>query len=91
MTDNQFNQLFDLVTKTVTGIQELKQDVSELKQDLSEVKADIVEIKSDVAELKDGQKRIEKEMRLNNQSVNQIAGEQVRMNNRITDLERASV
>ena len=84
MTDNQFNQLFDLVTKTVTGIQELKQDVSELKQDMSEVKAD-------VAELKEGQKRIEKEMRLNNQSVNQIAGEQVRMNNRITDLERVSV
>ena len=84
MTDNQFNQLFDLVTKTVTGIQELKQDVSELKQDVSEVKAD-------VAELKEGQKRIEKEMRLNNQSVNQIAGEQVRMNNRITDLERVSV
>ena len=98
MTDNQFNQLFDLVTESVTGVQELKQDVSELKQDvsevkqdMSEVKADIVIIKSDVAEFKDGQKRIEKEMRLKNQAVNQIAGEQVRMNNRIVDLERALV
>lgn len=84
MTDNQVNQLFDLVTKCVNGIQRLEEGQKRLE-------GDVAELKGDVAELKDGQKRIEKEMRLNNQSVNQIAGEQVRMNNRITDLERASV
>lgn len=98
MTDNQFNQLFDLVTKCVSGIRELKNDVSELKIDVSELKTDVSQLKGDVSELKtnvselsEGQKRIEKEMRLNNAAVNQMAGEQVRMNNRIIDLERASV
>jgi len=84
MTDNQFNQLFDLVTKCVSGIQELKSD-------MSEVKTDIAELKSDVSELKSGQNRIEKQIRLNNAVVNDIAGEQLRMNSRVVELEKASV
>ena len=105
MTDNQFNQLFDLVTKSVNGIQRvekdiivIKEDVAILKTDVAELKTDVAELKTDVAilktgviELKDGQKRIEKEMRLNNAAVNQMAGEQIRMDSRIVDLESASV
>jgi len=56
MTDNQFNQLFDLVTNCVNGIQKIEGDVSELKSDVSELKSDVAEVKSDVSELKDGQK-----------------------------------
>ena len=37
MTDNQFNQLFDLVTKSVTVTQEVQRDVSVLKADVSEL------------------------------------------------------
>ncbi|MBA2621557.1 MAG: hypothetical protein H0U87_10195 [Acidobacteria bacterium] len=77
MTDNQFNQLFDLVTKCVNGIQELKQDMSVVKQDVSE--------------LKTGQNRIEKQIRLNNAAVNEMAGEQLRINSRVTELEKATV
>lgn len=84
MTDNQFNQLFDLVTKCVSGIQELKSDVSELKSDVSE-------LKGDASELKEGQNRIEKQIRLNNAAVNELAGEQLRINSRVNDLEKASV
>ena len=98
MTDNQFNQLFDLVTKSVNGIQRLekdisvlKEDVSVLKQDMSEVKTDIAELKSDVSELKAGQNRIEKQIRLNNAAVNELAGEQLRINSRVVELEKASV
>ena len=112
MTENQFNQLFDLVTKCVNGIQELrtgqeeiktdvselkqdvselKQDVSGLKQDVSELKQDVSELKQDVSGLKEGQNRIEKQIRLNNAVVNDIAGEQLRVNSRILDLEKASV
>ncbi len=54
MTDNQFDQLLDLVTKCVNGIQRLEGDVSVLKNDMSEVKADVSELKSDVSELKSG-------------------------------------
>lgn len=102
MTDNQFTQLFDLVTKCVSGIQrietdvavlktdvaELKVDVAVLKTDVAVLKTDVAELKTDATELKDGQKRLEKEMRFNTAAVNQIAGEQVRMNNRILDLEK---
>ena len=77
MTDNQFNQLFDLVTKCVNGIQELR--------------AGQEEIKDDVLELKEGQNRIEKQIRLNNAAVNEMAGEQLRINSRVVELEKASV
>lgn len=98
MTENQEKQVTNLLNRCVNGIQkletnvsELKSDVSELKSDVSVLKSDVSEIKSDVSELKDGQKRIEKEMRLNNRAVNKIAGEQVRMDERLLDLEKASV
>lgn len=98
MTENQTKEMFNLLTRCVNGIQELKedvsvlkQDVSVLKQDMSEVKSDISELKTDVAELKAGQNRIEKQIRLNNAVVNEIAGEQLRIKSRVTDLEKAAV
>ena len=98
MTDNQFNQLFDLVTKSVNGIQRvekdiiiIKEDVAELKTDVAELKTDVAELKTDVAELKEGQKRIEKEVRLNTVAINEIASEQFRLKIRVDELEKASV
>ena len=119
MTENQEKEMFNLLTKSVGGIQELntrfdsldkkvdsldkkvevlqndvsemKQDVSELKSDVSELKSDVSELKSDVSELSIGQKRIEKEIRLNNRAVNTLAGGQIRLGERVLDLEKASV
>ncbi|MBA2494732.1 MAG: hypothetical protein H0V31_08560 [Acidobacteria bacterium] len=98
MTDNQFNQLFDLVTKSVNGIQRvekdiivIKTDVAELKTDVAELKTDVAELKTDVSELKEGQKRIEKEVRLNTVAINEIVSEQFRTKIRVDELERASV
>ena len=54
MTDNQFNQLFDLVTKCVNGVQRLEEGQKRLEGDVSE-------LKSDVSELKIGQNRVEKQ------------------------------
>ena len=109
MTDNQFNQLFELVTKSVTGVQrleegqkrlegdiselksdvsELKSDVSELKSDVSELKSDVSELKSDVSELKAGQKRIEKEVRLNTLAVNEVVIEHFRLKVRVDEMEK---
>ncbi len=84
MTDNQFNQLFDLVTKCVSGVQRLEEGQKRLEGDASE-------LKTDVSELKEGQNRIEKQIRLNNAAVNEIAGEQVRIRSIINELEKASV
>ncbi len=61
------------------------------KADVSELKSDVSELKSDVSELKQGQGRIEKQMRLNNAAVNELAGEQLRVNSRVTELEKTSV
>lgn len=98
MTDNQINQLFDLVTKSVNGVQRLEEgqkrlesDVSELKRDVSELKRDVSELKRDVSELKIGQNRVEKQIRLNNAAINEFAGEQVRIRGIVTELEKASV
>jgi len=91
MTDNQFNQLFDLVTKSVNGIQRIEKDVAVLKEDVSVLKEDMSEVKADIAELKTGQKRIEKQIRLTNAAVNEIAGEQFRIRSIMNELEKASV
>ncbi|MCY7376067.1 MAG: hypothetical protein LH472_08865 [Pyrinomonadaceae bacterium] len=76
MTDNQFEQLFGMVTKCVGGIQELQRDVTGLKTDVSELKTDVSELKTNVAELKQGQinleagqARIENEMQKTNKSL----------------------
>jgi len=77
MTDNQFNQLFDLVTKCVNGVQRLEEGQKRLE--------------GDVSELKGGQNRIEKQIRLNNAAVNEIAGEQIRIRSIVNELEKATV
>ena len=66
MTDNQFTQLFDLVTKSVNGVQRLGKDVAELKTDVAELKSDVTILKTDVSELKQGQMRMEKELQITN-------------------------
>ena len=98
MTENQTKEVFNLLTRCVNGIQEIREDVSILKQDVSELKTDVAELKTDVsilktdvAELKEGQKRIEKEVRLNTVAINEIAGEQFRLKIRVDELEKASV
>ena len=90
--------MFSLLTKCVSGIQELKEDVSVLKADVSVLKTDVsvlktdmAEVKQDIAELKEGQKRIEKEVRLNTAAVDKIAGEQIRLKARFDEFEAASV
>ena len=84
MTENQTKEVFNLLTKCVNGIQEIREDVAVLKQD-------VAELKTDVAELKQGQKRIEKEVRLNTAAINEIASEQFRLKIRVDELEKATV
>lgn len=95
MTDNQFTQLFNLVTKCVSGIQELrndvteiKTDVAELKTDVAELKTDVAELKTDVAELKVGQAKLEKELQINNRALAILTDESVRTRARVDILEQ---
>lgn len=91
MTENQTKQVFELLTKCVNGIQDLKTDVSVLKADVSVLKADVSEMKQDIGELKEGQKRIEKEVRLNTAAINELASQQFNLKVRVSELEKASV
>ncbi len=91
MTDNQTNQIFDLLTKCVNGIQRIESDVAVLKTDVGELKTDVSELKNDVHDLKEGQSRIEKQMRLNDAAVDSIAGEQMRLKAAVTNLEKPTV
>jgi len=105
MTDNQTNQMFDLLTKCVSGIQELKSSVDNLETSVNKlegsherlevtvnsIKDDVAELKNDVNDLKEGQNRIEKQMRLNDAAVDSIAGEQLRLKSAITNLEKPNV
>ena len=102
MEDRQFNQLFDLITRCVTGIRELqtdvtiiKSDVAELKGDVAELKGDVAVLKGDVAELKGGQKRLEdgqvrleKELQTTNRAFDLLAGESIRVKSRVDLLEQ---
>jgi septal ring factor EnvC (AmiA/AmiB activator) len=102
MTDNQFNQLFGLVTKCVNGIQKLETDVADLKQgqaelregqarletDVAELKTDVAELKGDVAELKSGQARLEKEIQINNKALAILTDESLRTRARVEILEQ---
>ena len=88
MTDNQFNQLFELVTKSVTSVQRLEEGQKRLEGNISELKSDVSELKSDVSELKEGQKRIEKEVRLNTLAVNEVMIEHFRLKVRVDEMEK---
>ena len=69
MTDNQFDQLFGMVTKCVGGIQELQKDVAEIKTDVAELKTGQAELKQGQINLEAGQARIENEMHKTNKSL----------------------
>lgn len=95
MTDNQFNQLFDLVTKSVNGIRrlekeqsEIKDDIVEMKGDIIEMKGDIVEMKGDRVEMKQGQARIEKQTTFTNTSVNILQSDLLNIRTRVELLEQ---
>lgn len=104
MEDKQFNQLFDLITRCVTGIRELQEGQKNLQEGQKnlqegqkELRTDVAELKIDVAELKEGQKRLEdgqarleKEIQTTNKALDMLAGESIRVRARVDVLEQIS-
>ncbi len=98
MEDKQFNKLFDLITRCVTGIRELQDGQKKLEEGQKVLQKDIAELKGDVAELKEGQQRLEegqsrleKELQTTNKALDTLAGESVRTKVRVDLLERKSL
>jgi chromosome segregation ATPase len=87
MMENQINELFNLVTKCVTGIQRLDHDMQIVKTDVAELRSDVAELKSDTTELKEGQKRLEKEMVLVHKALDILSVDSVRIKARVDVLE----
>ena len=88
MTDNQTQQVFDLLTKCINGIQGLREGQGRLEQNVSGLKEGQGRLEQDVSELKAGQKRIEKEVRLNTFAVNKIVSEHFRLKIRVDEMEK---
>ncbi len=80
MTDNQFKQMMNLMTKSVTSTQRIEKEIIVIKSDIAELKAD-------VSELKAGQARLEKAMDTNNKALDSLAGESIRVKARVDVLE----
>ncbi len=94
MTENQFREMMDKMTKCVSGVQRLEKgqarlekDVSELKQDVSELKQDVSVLKQDVSELKAGQSRLEKETQTIGKVIEILADDSIRTRARVAILE----
>ncbi len=94
MTENQFTQMMNMITKSVTSTQRLEKEVAELNAGQARLESEVAEIKFgqermgfDISELKDGQNRLEREMRTNNRAVNDLAGENIRIKGRVEVLE----
>ena len=95
MTDNQFQQMMNLMNKSVSSSQETTKIVKSLEKKVEKIEKDVAELKegqerleSNVSELKEGQKRIEKEMRQTIRAFNELAGETMRVKLRVDDLEQ---
>ena len=88
MTDNQTQQVFDLLTKCINGIQGLREGQGRLEQNVSGLKEGQGRLEQDVSELKVGQKRIEKEVRLNTFAVNEVVSEHFRLKIRVDEMEK---
>lgn len=88
MEDKQFNQLFDLITRCVTGIRELQDGQKNLQADVAELKDDVAELKEGQQRLEDGQARLEKELQTTNKAFDILAGESIRTKSRVDLLEQ---
>ena len=98
MTDNQITRMFDLLTKCVDNIQDpkvgqerLEVAFTELKTDATELKTDVAELKTDVGDLKEGQNRLEKHLRIKDSVIDSLAGEQIRLQATLTEMEKSAV
>lgn len=81
MEDKQFNKLFDLITRCVTGIRELQDGQKVLQKD-------VAELKEGQKRLEEGQTRLEKELQTTNKALDTLAGESVRTKARVDLLEQ---
>lgn len=73
MTDNRFNQLFELVTKSVNGIQRLEKSQEEMRGDISE--------------LKEGQAKLDKGLQILNRTLTIMHGDLGNLRSRVEILE----
>ncbi len=87
MTDNQFREMMDKVTKCVNGIQILRDDVTELKTDVAELKTDVAELKTDVAELKTDVAELKTDVAELKTDVAELKQGQIRIEKRMDNFE----
>ncbi len=89
MSDNQFDQLLDLLTQLAGGLDRLEKVFAEpVKSGTTEIKSDDTKLESDISELKQGQTRIEKQMTFTNRSLNILQSDILNIRTRVEILEQ---
>ena len=63
MTDNQFEQMMGMITKSVTSTQKLEREMKETRADIAELKLGQTTLEAGQNRLEEGQNRLEREMR----------------------------
>lgn len=91
MTDNQFEQLFGLMTKAVSSIQNLEIEVKELRQGQDELRQGQEtqgrKLDDFIDETRQNFVEVKKEQRLTNRKVNMLNDEKLEVRAEIRDLE----
>jgi peptidoglycan hydrolase CwlO-like protein len=86
MTDNQFKQLFNIVTKSAEGVQRLERDVSDLKAGQARLEEGQIRLEERQTKLEERQARLEEGQAEIKQDVSEIKKEMKIMNRAISDL-----
>ena len=94
MTENTQTQILNKLEMVITVTQrnekwlsELSTSVDELKSDVADLKFRVSGLERDVAEIKFGQEKILKEFIALNRGMNTLAGNVLRMEGRVDDIE----
>ena len=94
MTENTQTQILNKLEMVITVTQrnekwlsELSTSVDELKSDVADLKFRVSGLERDVAEVKIGQEKILKEFVALNRGMNTLAGNVLRMEGRVDDIE----
>jgi exonuclease VII small subunit len=95
MTENQFEQMMNMMNKSVSTSQatqkivaKLEKSVNRLEKDVAELKVGQARLESNVSELKEGQLRLEKSFETNNKALYMLAGDNIRIKSRLDLIER---
>ena len=88
ITENQFQQLFNLVTKSVETTQRIEEGQIRLEVTVAHINHDVIKLKEDVGGLKEGQARLEQRQEKIEADVAEIKEGQARLETEFAEVRK---